>query len=87
MFGILMLVDMVLFSFLAYRYKYVDDSKNKQEEIGLQETNRRSINEENWDKNAYKSVASMSQPIVTNYLQYTSKIRYKIMVVLCLYIT
>ena len=41
-----MLIDMALFSFLAYRYKYVDNSKNKQEEIGLQETNRGSASEE-----------------------------------------
>ena len=58
MFGILMLIDMALFSFLAYRYKYVDNSKNKQEEIGLQETNRGSVSEESWAKNMYKSAAN-----------------------------
>ena len=53
-----MLIDMALFSFLAYRYKYVDNSKNKQEEIGLQETNRGSVSEESWAKNMYKSAAN-----------------------------
>merc|ERR1739846_220946 len=38
MFGILMLVDMALFSFLAYRYKYVDNSKKYSENLELEET-------------------------------------------------
>ena len=38
MFGILMLLDMCLFSFLAYRYKYVEYTKRKNEEIQLEET-------------------------------------------------
>ena len=43
-----MLVDMCLFSFLAYRYKYVDYTNKGGEEIRLEETNnRRSIEEEN----------------------------------------
>merc|ERR1712051_948730 len=37
MFGILMLVDMALFSFLAYRYKYVDNSKKYSENLELEE--------------------------------------------------
>jgi len=38
MFGIFMLIDMALFSFLAYRYKYVKDVKKETEEIQLEET-------------------------------------------------
>merc|ERR1719422_540484 len=37
MFGIFMLLDMVLFSFLAYRYKY-KDNKKEDEDIQLEET-------------------------------------------------
>ena len=33
-----MLVDMALFSFLAYRYKYVDNSKKYAENMELEET-------------------------------------------------
>merc|ERR1711883_19471 len=33
MFGIFMLLDMALFSFLAYRYKYVKDVKKETEDI------------------------------------------------------
>ena len=39
MFGIFMLLDMVLFSFLAYRYKYVNNNKEKIEDMQLEETN------------------------------------------------
>ena len=41
MFGIFMLLDMVLFSFLAYRYKYVKDIKKEDEDIQLEETEQR----------------------------------------------
>merc|ERR1711902_370290 len=37
MFGIFMLLDMVLFSYLAYRYKY-KDNKKEDEDIQLEET-------------------------------------------------
>ena len=39
MFGIFMLLDMVLFSFLAYRYKYVKNDNKKSEDMQLEETN------------------------------------------------
>jgi hypothetical protein len=38
MFGALMVVDMIIFAFMAYRYKYADHSHNNQEknENGLE---------------------------------------------------
>ena len=41
MFGIFMLLDMALFSFLAYRYKYVKDVKKETDDIQLEETEPR----------------------------------------------
>merc|ERR1719361_1415388 len=41
MFGILMLLDMGLFSILAMRYKYVNNGKKETEELQLEETNAR----------------------------------------------